>query len=266
MGLLANVHIAAFFNVLSALGIVAVTAILAMITRRYVRVTEKTLDAIQAQADWSARLAREAIRSRVDQRAPQMDILREPSTKAFVRGDGDVWTELRRDARFHRPVDDALPVAVLVDLVIENSGAGTGRVRIVSLDGGPGQLHVDESRIPGVHVDDSGPRVFPALPRHSEKLLAAGKHVTLRLYLECSLQQWIEMSPVVGAVVLQLEDEFEEGMRDTIEISIVGRPLLTNPADGSIVVNTHNYAGLAQGHIAECRIGPTIRRYRGENM
>src|SRR5579884_1440442 len=123
MALLANIHIAAFFNVLSAAGIVTVTAILAMITKRYVRVTEKTLDAIQAQADWSARLAREAIRSRVDQRAPQMDILREPSTKVFVQGDNDVWTELRRDARFQRPADNAMPVAVLVDLVIENSGA-----------------------------------------------------------------------------------------------------------------------------------------------
>lgn len=263
---LANVHIAAFFNVLSAVGIVAVTAVLAVITKRYVRVTERTLDAMQAQADWSARLAREAIRSRVDQRAPQMDILREPSTKAFVRGEDDVLTELRRDARFRRPADDTLAVSVLVDLVIENSGAGTGRIKIAALDGGPGQFHVDESRIQGVHVDDSGPRVFPALPRSSERLLAAGKHVTLRLYLECSLQQWLEESRVAGTVQLQLEDEFEEGMRDNIDIHIVGRPLLMNPADGSIVVNGHNYAGLAQGHLVECMIGPTIRRYRGENM
>jgi hypothetical protein len=265
--------------------LVAVTAVLVGITVRQVRLTRKALEltrdavvATQKEADATAASVKEAVRARVDQRAPRVvvrQVDRDPHVwyPSTVGGKPNPATQAHQVV-FELPRQNLQAMFVRADLHLRNEGLSSAWVSCSDIDflawpassvarafftsqfpGDPRMGWVE-----GTMIDqDLGPGPL---------FLEAGSDLRcrLRIELECPVGTWLDRSPVEAELTIRVADSQEPGVEDVIPVVVRASPFVIDTNTGKAVARQGILDQEPYPPLVECTVMRSRRRYQGEGL
>lgn len=281
----ANTHWAAILGVVVTAVLVAVTAVLVGITAHQVRLTrqalgltakavELTKDAVaasQKEADATAAAVQEAVRARVDERAPRV-VVREVAPHPLIWYPSTVGGSPNPADRgelmmFRVPAQNHEPLFVRVDLQLRNEGVSSAWVTCTPVEflapvaGGEARASFVT---PGPSINGQSTATNHG---RGPRFAVAGEDLgpRVRIELQCPLGTWLASSPVEAEMTLLVTDSHEPGVEDEIEVLLRASPFVMDVNDaGRAVVRQGMPSGPLEPPLVECSVMRSQRRYSWE--